>query len=70
MKKSDLTELYKRGLISSKPFEYIEIKDKVTQYISQGLTKTESIIRTKKLLKCSDRKIWNALKVTDGLQIS
>lgn len=67
MRKKDITLLYERGLISSKPYQYFEISDKMNQYMAEGITKTEAIVRTRKLLNCSERTIYKALKATAGI---
>jgi len=69
MKKEDLTILYKAGLISSKPFFYIEIKDKIKQYVSQGMTKTEAVTKVSNLTGVSSRTVWIALNATKGIDI-
>ena len=67
--RSNLIKMYQNGLISSKPYQYLEIKSKVKQYESSGLTKTESVNKTAKLLGCTERTVWNALKGTKGLSL-
>jgi len=70
MKREDLTKLYKAGLISSKPYNYMQIKDKVSQYIIQGITKTEAVKKTAELTGFSTRTIWIALKSTAGINLT
>jgi hypothetical protein len=70
MKKVDLNKLYKAGLISSKPFNYFEIKDKVKQYTCQGITKTEAVNKTSKMLGVSEVTIWKALKATSSIDLT
>lgn len=70
MKREDLNKLYQNGLISSKPFHYLELKSKVSQYLSQGFTKTESVKKTSKIAKVSEQTVWTSLKATNGINIT
>ncbi|RLE52381.1 MAG: hypothetical protein DRJ26_04805 [Candidatus Methanomethylicota archaeon] len=69
MKRSDLKILYSNGLISSKPFSYFEIKDKVAQYRKQGMSKTDSVKATAKLTGVSIVTIWSALRSTKDIEL-
>ena len=69
MKKEDLNKLYKNGLISSKPFHYLELKSKVAQYMAQGLTKTEAVKKTKEIAGVSEQTVWVALKATNDINL-
>lgn len=70
MKKEDLDKLYKNGLISSKPFHYLELKSKVKQYMVTGITKTEAVKKTSKTAGVSEQTVWVALKSTNGIELT
>jgi len=70
MKKEDLKKLYHAGLISSKPFRYLELKGKVSQYMVQGITKTEAVQKTAAIARTSTTTVWNALNATKGINLS
>lgn len=70
MDRKELIKMYKNGLISSKPYNYLQIKDKVSQYKSGGMTRTEAVGKVASLMGLSTRTIWKALNATEGINLS
>ena len=69
MKREDLKILYQNGLLSSKVFNYFEIRNKVLEYQRQGLKKTDAVNRTALLTGLTTRTIFNALRLVSDIQI-
>jgi len=69
MKKSELTKLYKSGLLAASVFNYFELKDKVQQYKRQGKSPTKAVELTAKITGQSKRTVYRALKATKGTKL-
>jgi len=69
VKREDLKILYQNGLLSSKVFNYFEIRNKVLEYQTQGLKKTDAVNRTALLTGLTTRTIFNALRLVSDIQI-
>lgn len=63
MRKYTLQELYEKGLISGKVINYKEMQNKVAQYVSTGMKKSDAVKQTAEVARVSVQTIYNALKV-------
>lgn len=69
MKRADLGELYRGGLISSKPFEYITINDKIQEYKREGKTVSKAVEAVSNLTGKSKRTVYRAMKAAKGIKL-
>jgi len=69
MKRKDLKDLYRAGLISSKPYEYFAIKDKFQQYKKQGMGVEKAVLKVAELTGKKRDSIYRAIRATKNIDL-
>lgn len=61
-----IKELYVRGLVSSKLLDYRNIVNYLNAQIKQGIDKTQAITNTADHNRCSEGKVYRAMRAMRG----